>query len=120
MNAEILRAAQEKAREAKRPRHDVLNFKTLAETASPQDLSKLSSTMQNVAQCQRRVPDPEFYSFDGEGKSQRHERAVREIRDVVHDLKVVARAKVVTERIYCAAYHPETKKDLIFFGGQDR
>jgi hypothetical protein len=36
----------------------------------------------------------------------------------VHDLKVVARAKVVTERIYCAAYHPEKTKDLIFFGGQ--
>lgn len=119
MNAEILKAAQEKARKAKRPRHDVLNFKTLAETGSPQDLPKLSSMMRNVAQCQRRVPDPESYSFEGESKSQKHERAVREIRDKVQDLTVVARARVVTERIYCSAYHPETTKDLIFFGGQD-
>jgi hypothetical protein len=54
-----MKDAQEKAREAKRPRHDILNFKTLAETDSPQDLSQLSATMQNVTQCRRRVPDPE-------------------------------------------------------------
>jgi hypothetical protein len=75
--------------------------------------------MQNVMRCQRRVPNPEAYTFDGEGSSQKHKRAVMELRDQVQDLKVVARAKVVTERIYSAAYHPETTKDLILFGGQD-
>lgn len=94
-----------------------MNFKTLSETDSPQDLSNLSTTMQNVKQCRRRVPDPEAYAFNGEGSSQKEERALKEIRDKVHDLKVVARAKVVTERIYCAAYHPEKTKDLIFVGG---
>jgi hypothetical protein len=73
--------------------------------------------MQNVIQCRRRVPDPEAYAFNDEGSSQKEERAVTEIREKVQDLKVVARAKVVTERIYCAAYHPEKTKDLIFFGG---
>jgi len=73
--------------------------------------------MQNVMQCRRRVPDPEAYAFNGEDSSQKEERALTEIREKLHDLKVVARAKVVTERIYCAAYHPEKTKDLIFFGG---
>ncbi len=49
--------------------------------------------------------------------SRKAERAVQEIKEKVQNLKVVARAKVVTERIYCAAYHPDVTKDLIFFGG---
>ena len=75
--------------------------------------------MQSVIQCQRRVPDPDAFAFNGGDGSQKRERAVQEIRDKVNDLKVVARAKVVTERIYCAAYHPDVTKDLIFFGGRD-
>lgn len=31
-------------------------------------------------------------------------------------MKVISRAKVTQDRIYCAAYHPEVTKDLIFFG----
>ena len=33
-------------------------------------------------------------------------------------LKVVSRAKVTTDRIYSAAYHPDPSKDLVFFGGK--
>ena len=109
--------AEEKARIAKRPRHDILNFKTLAETDSPQDLSKLSTTMGDVVQCKRRVPDSDAFVFEGGENSRKAERAVQEIKEKVQNLKVVARAKVVTERIYCAAYHPDVTKDLIFFGG---
>jgi len=111
------REAEEMARIAKRPRHDVLNFKTLAEMDSPQDLSKLSTTMEDVVQCKRRVPDSDAFVFEGGGNNKKTERAVQEIREKVQNLKVVARAKVLTERIYCAAYHPEVTKDLIFFGG---
>jgi len=35
-------------------------------------------------------------------------------------LKVVARAKVMQDRVYSAAYHPDPTKDLIFFGGACR
>ena len=34
-------------------------------------------------------------------------------------MKVVSRAKVTQNRVYSAAYHPDTTKDLIFFGGMD-
>ncbi|CAA7271660.1 unnamed protein product [Cyclocybe aegerita] len=106
--------AQEKARMAKRPRHDTLNFKTLAETDQPQELSSLSITMETIPQtAHRRVGDPEAFVFKDDKKD---ERAVQEIREKVQNLKVVSRAKVVTERIYCVVYHPEVSKDIIFFG----
>lgn len=106
--------AEEKARIAKRPRHNVLNFHTLAETDSPQDIAQLSTTMESVAQVSRAVGDPEAFAFSEEAK---HKSALKELRDKVENLKVVSRAKVTTNRIYCSAYHPEVTKDLLFFGG---
>ncbi len=107
--------AEEKARIAKRPRHNVLNFHTLAETDSPQDITQLATTMQSVEQVSRAVGDPEAFAFSEEAK---HKAALKELRDKVADLKVVSRAKVTTNRIYCSAYHPEITKDLLFFGGE--
>jgi hypothetical protein len=110
--------AEEKARIAKRPRHDVLNFKTLAETDEPQEISQLSRTMQNVAQTLgRHVGDPEAFNFQDEAK---HKTAVNYLREKLENLKVVSRAKVTTNRVYCAAYHPETTKDILFFGGRSK
>lgn len=42
---------------------------------------------------------------------------VAELKKKLTKLKIVARAKVTTNRVYCAQYHPEKSKDLIFFGG---
>lgn len=70
--------------------------------------------MQSVAQVSRRVGNPEAFAYTEEAK---HVAAVKELRDKVQNLKVVSRAKVTTNRVYCAAYHPEVTKDLIFFGG---
>ncbi|KAF8964048.1 WD40-repeat-containing domain protein, partial [Flammula alnicola] len=110
--------AEEAARIAKRPRHDTLNFHTLAETDSPQEVSKLSVTMQSVAQVTggRRVGDPEAFTFAEDAK---YKAAVKELREKVQHLRVVSRAKVTTNRVYCAAYHPEVTKDLIFFGDKN-
>ncbi|KJA27357.1 hypothetical protein HYPSUDRAFT_35227 [Hypholoma sublateritium FD-334 SS-4] len=105
--------AEEKARIAKRPRHHVLNFHTLAETDSPQDIAQLSTTMESVVQVSRAVGDPEAFAFSEEAK---HKSALKELRDKVENLKVLSRAKVTTNRIYCSAYHPEFTKDLLFFG----
>jgi len=108
--------AEEKARIAKRPRHDVLNFKTLSETDEPQKISRLSQTMENVAQTScRRVGDPEAFNFQDDAK---HKTAVKYLREKLENLKVVSRAKVTTNRVYCAAYHPEITKDILFFGGR--
>jgi len=72
--------------------------------------------METVAQSSesRRVGDPDSFVFTEDSKQK---RAVQDIRDKVQDLKVVSRAKVTMNRIYCAAYHPEVSKDIIFFGG---
>ena len=45
------------------------------------------------------------------------EREVAELKKKLAKLKIVARAKVTMNRVYCAQYHPEKSKDLIFFGG---
>jgi len=42
---------------------------------------------------------------------------VAQLRKRLTKLKIVARAKVTMNRVYCAQYHPERSKDLIFFGG---
>jgi imidazoleglycerol phosphate synthase glutamine amidotransferase subunit HisH len=49
--------------------------------------------------------------------TEEEEREVVQLRKKLTKLKIVARAKVTTNRVYCAQYHPEKSKDLIFFGG---
>lgn len=44
-------------------------------------------------------------------------REVAELKKNLTKLKIFARAKVTMDRVYCAQYHPEKSKDLIFFGG---
>ena len=107
---------QEQARAAKRPRHDILNFKTLVEANEPQEVSNLSTAMNSIVQFSgsRRSKNPEAFVFDDDGK---HQSALKDLQEQMQDLKVVSRAKVTMNRIYSAAYHPEVSKDLIFFGG---
>lgn len=107
--------AEERARKAKRPRHDILDIATLAEE-DPQELCALSSALHNVAQTSqpKRVGDPDAFAFDDDKGD---EACVAELREKLQELKVVSRAKVTQDRIYSAAYHPEITKDLIFFGG---
>ena len=108
--------AQEQARAAKRPRHDVLNFKTLVEANEPQELSNLSTTMTSIAQFSgsRGSGNPEAFVFEDHRE---HQFALKSLREQVQGLKVISRAKVTMKRIYSVAYHPEVSKDLIFFGG---
>lgn len=110
-------AEQEKARLAKRPRHDTLNFITLAEENNPQELSKLTELMESIPQSSttRKLGNPDCYDYEDD---ERHKAEANELRDKVQNLSVISRAKVTTNRIYCAAYHPERSKDLIFFGGK--
>jgi len=62
----------------------------------------------------RRVGNCDAFEYDN-GK--RDEREVENLRKRLGSMKVVARAKVTQDRIYSSAYHPDTSKDLIFFGG---
>jgi len=57
-----------------------------------------------------------YESFSYEDTKE-EEREVAELKKKLTKLKIVARAKVTTNRVYCAQYHPQKSKDLIFFGG---
>ncbi|EGN95971.1 hypothetical protein SERLA73DRAFT_170411 [Serpula lacrymans var. lacrymans S7.3] len=107
--------AEEKARIAKRPRHDDLDIATLADDASSEELASLRSAFQVVTGVPqpKRVAAADAFVFEEDKKEN---VAVTALRESMRKLKVVARAKVTEDRIYSAAYHPEITKDLIFFG----
>ena len=62
-------------------------------------------------------PSGTYESFAYEDTKE-EEREVAELKKKLSKLKIVARAKVTMDRVYCAQYHPEKSKDLIFFGGK--
>ncbi|THH05759.1 hypothetical protein EW145_g4564 [Phellinidium pouzarii] len=109
--------AEERARQARKPRHQDLDLKSLSETAdmSPEELSALTMTLQTVAQKPqpRRTAEYDAFIFDDEVKE---EQEVTRLKESLKKLKVASRAKVTQDRVYSAAYHPEKSKDLIFFG----
>lgn len=111
-------AAEERTREAKKPRHGELDLETLAgqEEWEPGALSGLSSRLQSLLQTRhpRRTADQDAFVFE---KDKKEEAEVEALRERLKDMKVVARAKVTQNRVYCAAYHPDPTMDLIFFGG---
>lgn len=111
--------AEEKARKAKRPRHQDLDISTLGENMEPEDLSTLSTAMEVVLNSKypRRVSSHDAFVFDTDTEE---EAEVKELRSRLQKLKVVSRAKVTQNRVYSAAFHPEVTKDLIFFGGEPR
>ncbi|KAG7092509.1 hypothetical protein E1B28_008860 [Marasmius oreades] len=111
-DAEARLEAEERARAAKRPRHEDLDLQVLTKD-DPEEASSLSDQLQALSQQRRRTADPEAYVYDDDKKEQRE---VEDLRKKLQNLKVVSRAKVTQDRIYSAAYHPEVTKDLIFFG----
>ena len=107
---------EEQQREAKRPRHHDLDLKTLAGELEPSELTSLTSSMKvtiDDPQARRVGSQDAFVYTDKKEKA-----AVDELKQKLGSMKLVARAKVSDTRIYCAAYHPEKTKDLIFFGGE--
>ena len=112
-------AEEERRREANKPRHHELDISTLAqgEDWEASHLSCFMDVLQDLAskQNKRLLPDRDAFVFE---EDEQEERELAELRSRVQKLKIVSRAKVTQDRVYCAAYHPEVTKDLIFFGGE--
>ncbi|TFK29980.1 WD40 repeat-like protein [Coprinopsis marcescibilis] len=109
---------EEEARKASRPRHNKLDIIALVENG-PEESSTLSKAMEAIPQgSTARVADYDAYVYD-EKDSTEEEEAVSDLRERLNKLVVYGRAKVTKSRIYCAAYHPEVTKDLIFFGDKE-
>ena len=111
-------AAEERTREAKKPRHGELDLETLAgqEEWAPGAFSELSARLRSLLQARhpRRSADRDAFVFE---KDKKEAVEVEKLRERLKDMKVVARAKVTQNRVYSAAYHPDPTMDLIFFGG---
>lgn len=112
--------AEERARQARRPRHDDLELSTLLEPSEPseEDKSSLRTTLNELVQksyC-RRIADRNDFTFEEDDRD-REKEEVQDLRTRLQDMVVVSRAKVTQDRVYSSAFHPEKSKDIIFFGG---
>jgi len=111
-------AEEERAREAKKPRHQELDLAKLGEQEDWDNatLSKARRLFQHISDHSfpRVTPDQDAFIFEVD---EEEEAEVAALRKRLQNLKVVSRAKVTQDRVYSSAYHPETTKDLIFFGG---
>ncbi|KAI0054131.1 WD40 repeat-like protein [Auriscalpium vulgare] len=109
-------AAEERAREARQPRHHDLDLSTLAmqeewESGSLPGVQHLFTSL--LATPNARLPAEGDAFVLGDAKEAAEVTALRER---LSGMRVVARAKVTQERVYSMAYHPEVTKDVIFVG----
>ncbi len=112
--------AEERARQARRPRHHNLDLATLGgDELDEKDIPELQDLFKTICVTShpKRVADVDDTTYDddkGKGTAE-----MKKLKSQMESLKVVARAKVTNDRIYSAAYHPDRSKDLIFFGGEN-
>lgn len=106
---------EERQREAKKPRHEDLDLKTLVEDLDAAEVTELTSALKDTATSSeaRRIGSQDAFEY----AEKQEKAAVSDLKERLKGLKVVSRAKVTQDRVYSAAYHPEKTKDLIFFGG---
>lgn len=93
---------------------------TLLDDQDASSVMALTSSLQVVLESSQpvRVGNQEDFAYDSEdGGKKKEKRKVEGLKEKFGGMKIVSRAKVTKERVYCAAYHPEVTKDLIFFGG---
>ncbi|KAI0341807.1 WD40 repeat-like protein [Trametopsis cervina] len=107
-------AEEERAREASKPRHADLEMYTLLEDTTASEVLGLTSLLEHTLKSSHTRPVGR--QEDGFDEDPREKRALAELRAKFHSEGLASRAKVTRERIYSAAYHPEVRKDLIFFG----
>ncbi|KZT26539.1 WD40 repeat-like protein [Neolentinus lepideus HHB14362 ss-1] len=108
--------AEERAREARKPRHQDLDLKTLLDGEEPEDVASFEAVMEEVGKTShvRRAGAQDAFVFDGDEEKEESELA--ELRGRLRRMRVVARAKVTQDRVYSAVYHPEVSKDIVLFG----
>lgn len=111
--------AEERAREAKKPRHQDLDINALVESGefSEKELSGVIDTLNSITTITqpKQIGTSSAFVYD---EISQENKEVLSLQERLRDMKVVSRAKVTQDRIYSAVYHPEKSKDLIFFGGK--
>ncbi|KAF9053743.1 WD40 repeat-like protein [Hymenopellis radicata] len=110
--AEARIEAEERERIAKKPRRDDLSLAILRADEDPKDTLELEQRLKDAQEQPDRSGESDSTSPDNTTET----RAVATLKEQLKDLRVVSRAKVTLNRVYCSAYHPDVQKDLIFFG----
>lgn len=89
---------EEREREAKKPRHQDLDFKTLGDELTSKEIDVLHSTFSNIS-----------WRTTGSVNTNRalDEKEVEELRKAYSNVKIVSRAKVTQDRVYSSLYHPD-------------
>ncbi|KAJ1309950.1 hypothetical protein OPQ81_006709 [Rhizoctonia solani] len=105
-------AAEERL--AKMPRHQDLDFETLAEDFDEEETKSWGALQSTLVEkkYQQRIGSWTPESPDDKRMAREKDELVAELKK----LTLVSRAKVCKERVYSAAYHPIVTKDVIFFG----
>ncbi|KAF8522250.1 WD40 repeat-like protein [Hysterangium stoloniferum] len=103
-------AREERERESKRPRHQDLDLLTMGDEMAPSDIHSLNAT---ISACAR---TSQAKNENNSPTQNRDESELNELKKQYGKVKIVSRAKVTQDRVYCSLYHPEKTKDLIFFG----
>jgi len=100
---------QEEERAAKRPRHQDLDLSTLGDNMSTDELADLTATLGNRGRItSRREVERGCNLDDADEEASR----VAELKQQFAKMKIVSRAKVTQDRVYCALYHPEQVTSL--------
>jgi len=92
---------EERERLLKRPRHHDLDLATMGEEMTSEELKSLTATLAGFS----KVPTRERSISEKEVKEE--EDAIEELRQQYRKVKIVSRAKVTQDRVYCSLYHPE-------------
>ncbi|KAI0093549.1 WD40-repeat-containing domain protein [Irpex rosettiformis] len=108
-------AEEERARAASKPRHDDLEMNTLLDDQEASTVMSFTSALQATLESGQ----PQRVGNHDDYEDPKEKREVAELKEKFKNLKIISRAKVTKERVYCAAYHPEVTKDLVFFGDKN-
>ena len=96
--------AEERARQAKLPRHQDLDLEALlGEDADDKESAELAIQLSDLCSSSHPASVGDAHDWDEEKPNPEKKRLEEELKK----MKIVSRAKVTQDRIYSMAYHPE-------------
>ncbi|KAG8958736.1 hypothetical protein FRC03_008858 [Tulasnella sp. 419] len=106
--------AEQRALQAKRPRHQELHLTAIGDELPPAELNSLRTTLSTY--CSEKHPRRVGSGSTSDDETIKSDARLDELKKKLQGVKVRSRAKLMRERIYSMAYHSEKTKDLIFIG----
>lgn len=107
-------AREHELHQAKRRRHNDLELAELVDEEDEGLASSFFTEFSSLTEQTQRTGDPEKFLYHDDAQEK---ASVEGLKADIAGMKIVSRAKVTQNRVYCAVYHPDITKDLIFFGG---